>query len=45
MRDARLIDTVTKQQSESLDEVVAAVQEIASSLEELKNLAAKLTIS
>ncbi len=44
MRDAKLIDNVTKQQSESLDEVVAAVQEIAASIEELKNLAAKLTI-
>ncbi len=44
VRDARLIDNVTKQQSESLDEVVAAVQEIASALEELKTLAAKLTI-
>ena len=44
MRDAKLIDNVTRQQSEALDEVVAAVQEIAASIEELKNLAAKLTI-
>jgi len=44
MQDSKLIDVITKQQSEALDEVVAAVQEITSSLAELKNLAAKLTM-
>jgi tetrahydromethanopterin S-methyltransferase subunit F len=44
MRDAKLIDSVTMQQSQSLDEVVAGVQEIAASIEELKNLAVKLTV-
>jgi len=44
MSDAKLIDNVTRQQSQSLDDLVAAVQEIAASIEELKNVATKLTI-